>query len=178
MCRRAGSKAPETCGKSRRTTSFTGRKITRTLVVAFRSGSPVRLCDVASVKDSVEDLRTIGLVNGKPAVSVILFRQPGANIIATVDRVVKLLPQLAASLPGNVKISVALDRTTTIRASLRDVERNLFISGILVILVVFGFLRNVRSALIPCIAIPCRLSARSASCICLASASTICRSWP
>ncbi|MGB7567540.1 MAG: multidrug efflux RND transporter permease subunit [Chitinivibrionales bacterium] len=134
-----------------------GAKNYKDLVVAFRSGSPVRLCDVASVKDSVEDLRTIGLVNGKPAVSVILFRQPGANIIATVDRVVKLLPQLAASLPGNVKISVALDRTTTIRASLRDVERNLFISGILVILVVFGFLRNVRSALIPCIAIPVSL---------------------
>jgi multidrug efflux pump len=134
-----------------------GAKNYARLVVASRSGAPVRLSDVANVKDSVEDLRTIGLVNGKPAVSVILFRQPGANIIATVDRVLKLLPQLAASLPGNVKISVALDRTTTIRASLRDVERNLVISGILVILVVFGFLRNVRSALIPCIAIPVSL---------------------
>jgi multidrug efflux pump len=127
------------------------------LTVAFRGGRPVNLRDIADVKDSVEDLRTIGLVNGKPAVPVILFRQPGANIIATVDKVLGLLPQLAASLPGSVKISVAMDRSTTIRASMTDVERTLIISGILVILVVFGFLRNVRSALIPCIAVPVSL---------------------
>ena len=127
------------------------------LTVAFRAGRPVNLRDIANVKDSVEDLRTIGLVNGKPAVPVILFRQPGANIIATVDKVLSMLPQLSASLPGNVKISVAMDRSTTIRASMADVERTLIISGILVILVVFGFLRNVRSALIPCIAVPVSL---------------------
>jgi hydrophobe/amphiphile efflux-1 (HAE1) family protein len=129
----------------------------RPLVVAYQSGAAVRLSDVADVQDSVEDIRNAGLVNGKPSVMVILFRQPGANIIETVDRVVELLPQLEASIPGAINLSVVLDRTTTIRASLKDVERTLVISGILVILVVFAFLRHFRSALIPSIAVPVSL---------------------
>ena len=129
----------------------------RPLIVTYRSGAAVRLSDVASVEDSVEDVRNAGLVNGKPAVPLILFRQPGANIIETVDRVRSLLPQLNASIPGAIKMSIAMDRTTTIRASLSHVERNLIISGILVILVVFVFLRNVRATLIPSIAVPVSL---------------------
>ncbi len=129
----------------------------RPIIVAYQSGAAVRLSDVADVQDSVEDIRNAGLVNGKPAVMVILFRQPGANIIETVDRVIELLPQLEASIPGAINLSVVLDRTTTIRASLKDVERTLVISGILVILVVFAFLRHARSALIPTIAIPVSL---------------------
>jgi len=129
----------------------------RPLIVAYQSGAAVRLSDVADVKDSVEDIRNAGLVNGKPSVMVIVFRQPGANIIETVDHVVELLPQLEASIPGAINLSVVLDRTTTIRASLKDVERTLVISGILVILVVFAFLRHARSALIPTIAIPVSL---------------------
>jgi multidrug efflux pump len=127
------------------------------LLIALKSRTPVRLSDIADVKDSVEDLRTVGLVNGKAAVPVILFRQPGANIIATVDRVLALIPELASSLPGKVDISVVLDRTTPIRASLLEVKRALLISGILVILVVFVFLRNVRAALIPSITVPVSL---------------------
>ena len=129
----------------------------RPLVVAYQSGAAVRLSDVADVQDSVEDIRNAGLVNGKPSIMVIVYRQPGANIIETVDRVVELLPQLEASVPGAINLSVVLDRTTTIRASLRDVERTLVISGILVILVVFAFLRHFRSALIPSIAVPVSL---------------------
>ncbi len=129
----------------------------RPIIVAFQSGAAVRLSDVADVQDSVEDLRNAGLVNGKPAVMVIVYRQPGKNIIETVDRVVELLPQLEASIPGAINLSVVLDRTTTIRASLRDVERTLVVSGILVILVVFAFLRHARSALIPSVAVPVSL---------------------
>jgi multidrug efflux pump len=123
------------------------------LVVTYRSGAAVRLTDVASVKDSVEDLRSTGLVNGKPAVMVIVFRQPGANIIETVDSVRELLPQLGASMPGAIDMSVVLDRTPPIRGSLKDVERSLIFSGLLVILVVFWFLRNVRATLIPAVAV-------------------------
>ncbi len=129
----------------------------RPLIVAYNGGSAVRLSDVAEVRDSVEDVRTMGLVNGKPAVMIIVFRQPGANIIETVDRVRSLLPQLEATVPGNVSLSVTLDRTPPIRASLRDVERTLLIAIGLVILVVFAFLRNVRSTLIPGIAVPVSL---------------------
>ncbi|HEX9007617.1 MAG TPA: efflux RND transporter permease subunit, partial [Bacteroidota bacterium] len=129
----------------------------RPLIVTYRSGSPVRLSDVASVEDSVEDLRNAGLVNGKPAVPLILFRQPGANIVETVDRVRNMLPQLQASIPGAIKMSIVMDRTSTIRASLSHVERNLIISSILVILVVFAFLRNVRATLIPSVAVPVSL---------------------
>ncbi|MGD1075608.1 MAG: multidrug efflux RND transporter permease subunit, partial [Thermodesulfovibrionales bacterium] len=127
------------------------------LVIAYRSGAAVRLSDVADVKDSQEDVRTMGLVNGKPAVMIILFRQPGANIVDTVDRVRSLLPQLEASLPSAVTMSAVVDRTVTIRASVQHVEHNLVISGLLVILVVFVFLRNVRATLIPSVAVPVSL---------------------
>ncbi|WP_027360497.1 multidrug efflux RND transporter permease subunit [Desulforegula conservatrix] len=123
------------------------------LIVSYKSGSAVRLSDVADVQDSVEDLRTAGLVNGIPAVSVIVFRQPGANIIETVDKVRSMVPQLESSLPGGVKLSVVLDRTPPIRGSLRDVEQNLIISILLVILVVFWFLRSIRSTIIPATAV-------------------------
>ena len=96
----------------------------RPLIVTYRAGAAVRLPDVANVEDSVEDLRAAGLVNGKPAVMVIVFRQPEANIIETVDRVRNLLPQLEAAMPGGVKLSVVQDRTPPIRGSLRDVERD------------------------------------------------------
>ena len=127
------------------------------LIVTYRNGAPVRLSDVASVEDSVEDVRNAGLVNGKPAVPLILFRQPGANIIDTVDRVSNMLPQLSASIPSAIKMSIVMDRTTTIRSSLAHVEINLVISAILVILVVFAFLRNARATLIPSIAVPVSL---------------------
>jgi multidrug efflux pump len=129
----------------------------RPVIVAFRSGAAVQLSDLGEVRDSVEDLRTAGLVDGKPAVMVVMFRQPGANIIGTVDRVRSTLPQLKASIPGTIDLSVVLDRTPPIRGSLKDVELTLVISGMLVILVVFAFLRNVRAALIPSIAVPVSL---------------------
>jgi multidrug efflux pump len=129
----------------------------RPLIVAFRGGAPVRLSDLGEVVDAVEDVRTEGLVNGKQAVMVIMFRQPGANIIETVDRVRSLLPQLEASIPRSISVSVVVDRTPPIRGSLRDVERTLVVSGVLVILVVFAFLRNVRATLIPSVAVPVSL---------------------
>jgi multidrug efflux pump len=129
----------------------------RPLIVAYRGGAAVRLSDVARVEDSVEDLRNAGLLNGRRSVAVILFRQPGANIIETVDRVRSLLPQLQASIPGAIQLSVAMDRTTTIRASLRDVERTLVLAVGLVILVVFLFLRSARATLIPSVAVPVSL---------------------
>ncbi|HXE94764.1 MAG TPA: multidrug efflux RND transporter permease subunit [Dongiaceae bacterium] len=123
------------------------------LVISYKKGTALQLKDVATVRDSVEDLRSTGLVNGRPAVMVIVFRQPGANIIETVDNVRNLLPQLEAALPGAIKLSVVLDRTPPIRGSLRDVERSLMLSGMLVILVVFWFLRNIRATLIPAVAV-------------------------
>jgi multidrug efflux pump len=123
------------------------------VIVAYRAGAPVRLLDVADVENSVEDLRTAGLVNGSPTVIVAVFRQPAANIIDTVDRVRSLLPQLEAAMPGGVKLSIVVDRTPPIRGSLHDVELTLIISACLVILVVFVFLRNVRSTVIPGVAI-------------------------
>src|SRR2546425_1434863 len=129
----------------------------RPLIVAYRKGAPVRLSDVAEVSESVEDVRTAGLANGKPAVLLIIFRQPGANIIATVDRVRALLPQLRASILGAVDLSVVLDRTTTIRASIRDVEIALMISIALVVLVVFVFLRNAWATAIPGVVVPLSL---------------------
>ena len=127
------------------------------LVVAWRNGAAVRLADVAQVNDSVQDVRNAGLANGKPAVMLILNRQPGANIIETVDEVRAMLPQLRASIPAAIDLEVAVDRTPTIRASLRDVERTLLISTALVVLVVFLFLRNGRAALVPVIAVPVSL---------------------
>ena len=127
------------------------------LIVAYRNGAPVQLSSVADVTDSVEDLRNAGMANGKPSVLLILNQQPNANIIETVDRVRALLPQLQASIPSAIDMTVALDRTTTIRAALHDVERTLIISIALVIMVVFLFLRNVRASLIPSVAVPISL---------------------
>ena len=129
----------------------------RPLIVAYRNGAAVHLTDVAEVDDSVENLRNQGLANGKPAVLVILYRQPGANIISTVDRVNAILPQLRASIPRAINVELTMDRTTTIRTSLHDVERALLIAIGLVILVVFLFLRNLRATLIPSVAVPVSL---------------------
>src|SRR5215472_5712179 len=124
------------------------------LIVAYRNGSAVRLPDIAEVVDSVQDLRNAGSANGKPSVLVIINRQPNANIIETVDAVTALLPQLRASIPSAIDLEVMMERTTTIRNSLRDVERTLLISVALVVLVVFLFLRNGRATLIPSVAVP------------------------
>ncbi|MCM3791634.1 efflux RND transporter permease subunit, partial [Domibacillus indicus] len=104
----------------------------RDLVVAYRNGSAVRLSDQSDVVDSVEDLRNLGLSNGKRAVLVILYRSPGANIIDTIDRVRAALPQLTASLPADITVTPVLDRSTTIRASLKDTEHTLLIAVSLV----------------------------------------------
>ncbi len=126
----------------------------RPLIVAYKNGAPVRLSDVADVQDSVQDVHNAANMNGKPAVVLIIFRQPGANIIATVDRVQALLPILRASIPASASLRVVLDRTMTIRASVRDVQRAMMISIALVVVVVFVFLRNVRSTFIPSIVVP------------------------
>ena len=127
------------------------------LIVAGHVGAPVRLRDVAEVIDSVEDSRNLGLSGGKPSVLLAIFRQPGANMIETVDRITALLPQLRASISPSLQLNVAVDRTTTIRASVHDVEVALIISIILVIFVVFAFLRNVWATIIPSIAVPLSL---------------------
>ncbi len=127
------------------------------LIVGYNNGAAVRLSDVAEVTDSVQNVRAAGYLNGKRAITVIIFRQPGANIIATVDRVIAQLPFIKASIPLGIDITMVLDRTTTIRASVSDVERTLLISIVLVILVVFVFLRNVRAILIPAVAVPVSL---------------------
>jgi multidrug efflux pump len=124
------------------------------LVVAWRNGAAVRLSDVADVQDSVENLRNAGYANGKPAVLVILFRQPGANIIDTVDSVKAAIPQLMAAMPRDMDLLIANDRSTTIRAGLHDTEKTLLISVALVTLVVFLFLRSGRATLIPAVAVP------------------------
>jgi len=132
------------------------------VVVAYRkdatgTGAAVRLSDVAEVVDSVQDLRNAGSANGKPSVLLIIYRQPNANIIETVDRVKDLLPVLSASIPGSVDVDLVIDRTPTIRGSLRDTERTLLIAIALVILVVFAFLRDWRATLIPSVAVPVSL---------------------
>ncbi|HUE53550.1 MAG TPA: multidrug efflux RND transporter permease subunit [Terriglobales bacterium] len=129
----------------------------RSLIVSYNNGAPVRLGDVADVQDSVEDAHVVGLANGKPAVLIIVFRQPGANIIATVDRVRATLPYLRSSISPRIGLDVVLDRTTTVRASVADIEFTLVISVILVILVVFAFLRTVRATMIPSVAVPLSL---------------------
>jgi multidrug efflux pump len=129
----------------------------RPLILRYSNGAAVRLGDVASVRDSVQDVRTFGAANSRPAVLLVLYRQPGANIIKTVDSVRALLPRLAASIPAAIDLNVVMDRTPTIRGSLREVQRTLAISVGLVILVVFLFLRRVRAALIPSIAVPVSL---------------------
>jgi len=128
------------------------------LVLRYQSGAALRLGDIARVTDSVEDIRSGGLSNGKPAIIIIIFRQPGANIIQTVDGIRALLPQFQASIPPTIKLSVVIDATRTIRASVRDVQITLGISIVLVILVVFAFLRSVRSTLIPSVAVPVSLT--------------------
>ena len=127
------------------------------LIVSYQNGAAVRISDVAEVKDSVADVRNVGQVGSQPAVMIILFRQPGANIIETVDRVKALLPQLQESIPAAIKRQVAIDRSPTIRASLREVERTMIISVALVIMVVFIFLRNGRATAIPAITVPVSL---------------------
>jgi multidrug efflux pump len=129
----------------------------RPLVIAYRNGAAVRLRDVAEVGDSVENLRALGLANGKPAVLVILFKQPGANIIDTVDAVKAILPRLRASIPSAINVQVTMDATTTIRASVHEVDTTLVIAICLVILVVFAFLRSARATLIPGVAVPVSL---------------------
>jgi multidrug efflux pump len=127
------------------------------LVITYRNGAAIRVGDVAKVTDSVEDIRQVGLSSGKPAIILLIFRQPGANIIETVDAVRALLPQLSAELPPTIKLQVVIDATRTIRASVKDVERTLVISIGLVILVVFVFLRSARSTFIPSVAVPVSL---------------------
>jgi multidrug efflux pump len=129
----------------------------RPLIVAYNNGSAVRLGDVAEVTDSVSDVRNIGLANGKPGVLIIVFRSPGANIIETVDRVRAMMPYLQSSISPAITLSIAMDRTVTVRASVKDIETTLIISIILVILVVFAFLRTVRATIIPSIAVPLSL---------------------
>ena len=127
------------------------------MVVAYKNGAAVRLSDVAQVNDAQEDRRNAGFFNGKPSLVMIISRQPGANIIETVDRIYASLPLLQASIPPSIKLAVALDRTATIRASVRDIERTLVISIVLVIFVVFLFLRTVRATMIPSVAVPLSL---------------------
>nr|HEV7952581.1 efflux RND transporter permease subunit [Candidatus Acidoferrales bacterium] len=127
------------------------------LIIGFHNGAAITLSDVANVTDSTENLRAAGYVNGQPSVSCIIFRQPGANIIDTVDHIRDALPSLKASIPAAIDLTIVIDRTTTIRASVKDVELTLVISICLVILVVFVFLRNVRATIIPSVAVPLSL---------------------
>jgi multidrug efflux pump len=127
------------------------------LIVSYKNGAPVRLSDIADVQDSIENIRTAGYVNGKPAIPLIIFSAPGANIIQTVDSIRAALPSLQASLPRGITMTVMMDRSTTIRSSVAEVERTLIIAVILVILVVFVFLRNPRSTLIPAVVVPTSL---------------------
>jgi multidrug efflux pump len=131
----------------------------RSLILAYRDGAPVSLSDVGDVTDSVEDLRNAGMANGKPAVLIIIFRQPNANIVGTVDRVMAELPELRASISPAIDVEPMVDRSTTIRASLAEVERTLVLSAILVVLVVFFFLRSGRATLVPSVAVPVSLIA-------------------
>jgi multidrug efflux pump len=127
------------------------------LIVAFRNGAPIRLSDVASVTDDVEDVRAFGLFNGDPAISLVVFRRPGANILDTVNRVRDLLPQFRSQIPAAMELEIPTDRMQTIRASLHDTQRTLLVSVALVILVVFVFLRDWRTTLIPSVAVPVSL---------------------
>jgi multidrug efflux pump len=127
------------------------------IIIGYNNGSAVRLSDVSDVVDSVQNIRAAGYLNGKRAVTLIVFRQPGANIIDTVDRIRAQLPSVEASIPKGIDTTIVLDRTTTIRASVSDVERTLVLSIVLVIVVVFIFLRNGRATLIPAVAVPVSL---------------------
>jgi multidrug efflux pump len=127
------------------------------IVIGFNKGSAVHLSDVADVVDSTQDLRQAGYLNGKRAVTLVVFRQPGANIIDTIDRIRAQLPSIEASIPKGIDTTIVLDRTTTIRASVHDVEQSLMLSIVLVVIVVFVFLRNGRATLIPAVAVPTSL---------------------
>jgi multidrug efflux pump len=129
----------------------------REIIVAFRRGAPVRLGDVATVIDSVQDTRVAGVYNGQPTILVIVYRQPTANIIRTVDNVMALLPQLRAQIPAGMELTMPMDRTAAIRASIADVQHTLLLSVALVVLVVFVFLRDVRATLVPSVAVPVSL---------------------
>jgi multidrug efflux pump len=129
----------------------------REIIVAFRRGAPVRLGDVATVTDSVQDTRVAGVYNGQPTILVIVYRQPTANIIRTVDNVMALLPQLRAQIPAGMELTMPMDRTAAIRASIADVQHTLLLSVALVVLVVFVFLRDVRATLVPSVAVPVSL---------------------
>ena len=129
----------------------------RPLVVSYHNGAAVRLSDIANVQDAVENVRAAGFLNGKPSIPLVIFRQPGANIIETVDRVHAALPSLKASMPAAIHVGVVLDRTITIRASVREIERTLLIAIALVILIVFLFLRSPRAILIPAVVVPVSL---------------------
>jgi len=129
----------------------------RPLIMSYNNGAAVRLGDVAEVEDALADVRNLGLINGKPGIILPIFRQPGANIIDTVDRVTALLPYLQSSISPAMHLSVVMDRTTSVRASVKDIERTLLISIVLVVLVVFVFLRTVRATIIPSIAVPLSL---------------------
>jgi len=127
------------------------------LVIGYNNGAAVRLSDVADVEDSIQNIRTSGYVNGKPCVNLIVSRQPGANIIGTVEEIKKAMPSLKASIPAGIDVTTVIDRTTVIRASVSEVERTLVISICLVIFVVFVFLRNARATMIPSVAVPVSL---------------------
>ena len=127
------------------------------IIVAYRNGAAVRLGDVGRVEDSQTDIRNYGMANGKPAVLIIINRQPNANIIEVVDSITAIMPELRASIPAAVSLDVMMERTSTIRSSLHDVERTLITSVILVILVVFLFLRDARATLVPAVAVPISL---------------------
>ena len=144
----------------------------RPLVVAYRNGAPVRLSDVATVIDDAENVKQAAWMNSTPAVILNIQRQPGANIIAVVDRVKALLPQLTASLPPAVKVSVLTDRTTTIRASVHDVEFELMLTVALVVMVIFLFLRTLAATVIPSVAVPLSLVGTFGAMYCSATAST------
>ena len=127
------------------------------LIVAYRNGAPVRLTDVATVKDDAENVRQAAWMNETPAVIVNIQRQPGANIISVVDRIKTLLPTLTLTLPASVKVHVVMDRTNTIRASVSDVQFELMLTVALVVMVIFLFLRNVAATVIPSVAVPLSL---------------------
>jgi multidrug efflux pump len=129
----------------------------RPVIVAYRNGAPVRLTDVATVLDGVENVKQAAWANQNPAVILNIQRQPGANIIAVVDRVTKLLPQLKGALPAAVKVDILTDRTITIRASVNDVQFTLVLTIGLVVMVIFLFLRSVRATVIPSVAVPLSL---------------------
>jgi multidrug efflux pump len=147
---------PETYGLAANDQLFTAAEYAP-LVIGYRGGAAARIRDVGDAIDSVEDIRNAGYTNGKPSVIVIVYRQPGANIIETVDRIRAVLPQLQAAIPRSINLQVVMDQTVTIRASVNNIERTLVISILLVILVVFAFLRRPRTSLIPSVAVPVSL---------------------